>query len=230
MAYLLDGEQLYTDHEQGAQSWQLHRLLTRRQLRGEPVPIVVGFVNRSLQQARLTPWCEGSSAAGDGDRLLDWLLGELHPKLIASLPILSGSENTALAGAETSALIALYGGLRYSHGFGRVLAMSPKLASPPRALMQRLEAIEHVYTPMRMRLYLETGSLRGSAAQAEGSDPRRLLRLLQARGLVEGFHFLWLADRIGTQPGPDWQRHLPMALNFLFGTSSQQTPLRPQAA
>src|SRR5690349_16168675 len=74
VAYVFDGQNLFTDEGSCAGGWHLHHALNVRATLGKVVPIVVGIHHGSMRQEELTPWPVEEGQKARGDALLDWVV------------------------------------------------------------------------------------------------------------------------------------------------------------
>ncbi|MGV3523146.1 MAG: alpha/beta hydrolase [Candidatus Sericytochromatia bacterium] len=270
IAYLFDGQNLY-DREIWPAGWQLHRILDARAAAGLTVPIVVGIHHGPNRDEELCPWPAERGQTPRGDALLDWLVEELHPQLVAELRILDHPACRLVGGSSLGGLLALYAGFRHSDFFGQVMVMSPSLWVGDGAVYTYIAEAAFLHNLDFLRLYVDCGALEGeeetdeqawsgdffddrdadadeeeelepedSAAAWELAygdeeeepaeddedaeewetdpleDAEYLVDILEAKGFVDGQHFLWVPDPEGTHDEWHWSKRLPLALSWLY--------------
>lgn len=168
IAYLFDGQNLY-DREIWPAGWQLHRILDARAAAGLTVPIVVGIHHGPNRDEELCPWPAERGQTPRGDALLDWLVEELHPQLVAELRILDHPACRLVGGSSLGGLLALYAGFRHSDFFGQVMAMSPSLWVGDGAVYTYIAEAAFLHNLDFLRLYVDCGALEGEEETEEQS-------------------------------------------------------------
>lgn len=168
VAYLFDGQNLY-DREIWPAGWQLHRILDARAAAGLTVPIVVGIHHGPDRDEELCPWPAEQGQTPRGDALLDWIVNELHPQLVAELRILDHPACRLVGGSSLGGLLALYAGFRHSDFFGQVMAMSPSLWVGDGAVYDYIAEAAFLHNLDFLRLYVDCGALEGEEETEEQS-------------------------------------------------------------
>lgn len=211
VAYVFDGQNLFTDHGSFAGGWHLHHALDVRSTLGQLAPIVVGIHHGPDRAAELSPWPVEEGQEGRGDALLDWVTGPLAQMVKEDLRILEGPEHTMIGGSSLGGLLSLYGFFRHNDYFGKALCMSPSL------WVNEGEVFFYVARALSSgdpRIYLDCG-----AHEAEGiviEHAEWMADLLGRKGFREGHHYMWRPDPRGHHREQCWRRRLPMALRFLY--------------
>lgn len=212
--------------------WRLHELLDTRSSRAV-VPIVVTL--RHGYDLALNPWRLGNDQHSGGAGLLKRLIDELHPQILATLPVLRGPEHTLIGGTYASGLLALQAVLKHSRIFGQAICLSPSLGLADGAITHQLKKLRPSATRRKLRLYIDACRWEGRLApergreadepvfepQQLGDDPCHdaalLIPGLEAQGLVRGYHFNWDVDRFAPLGETRWQQRLAHALDFIYG-------------
>jgi predicted alpha/beta superfamily hydrolase len=159
IAYFFDGQNLYEGQEAGPPGWELHSILDARFAQGLEVPIAVGIHHGSNRDEELCPWPAEKGQIPRGDALLDWIVEELHPQLVAQLPIDDRPEQCLVGGASLGGLLALYAGFKHSHFFGKVMAMSPSLWVGNGAVYDYIAEAAFLHNLDFLKLYIDCGAL-----------------------------------------------------------------------
>ena len=208
---LFDGQNVFDDEGSFAGGWYAHqaadRLLPSRQA---VAPVVVGLDHGGVRRlSELSAWPEAGQP-GEADRFLDWVVGELLPRLAAEIGIATGAAHVVVGGSSMGGLGALYAHFRHPDQFGGALVMSPSFWVGQRAIF---EYVAGRPKPPRSRVYLDCG-----AREAGGKMlpvVRDMAERLRARGYAPE-ELLFRADPRGTHNERHWRRRLPLALRFLF--------------
>jgi predicted alpha/beta superfamily hydrolase len=212
VAYVFDGQNLFTDEGSFAGGWHLHHALNVRATLGKPVPVVVGIHHGAMRQEELAPWPVEEGQKARADALLDWVVGPLAKMVDEDLRVLKGPENTMIGGSSLGGLAALYGFFRHNDVFGKALCMSPSLWVNEGEIFHYVAKAKCVGDP---RLYLDCG-----AHEAEGiviQHAEWMADLLHRKGFSAGYHYMWRPDPRGHHDEKSWRRRLPRALRFLYG-------------
>jgi predicted alpha/beta superfamily hydrolase len=212
VAYVFDGQNLYEDKGSFAGGWRLHRALDVRATLGQEVPIVVGIHHGPDRAAELSPWPVEEGKPALGDKLLDWVVGPLARMVKEDLRVLEGPEHTLIGGSSLGGNLALYGFFRHNDVFGKALCMSPSL------WVQEGQIFHHVALARcggDPRIYLDMGALEAEGIVLEHGQ--WMADLLERKGFVPGYHFMWRPDPRGDHSERNWRRRLPMALRYLYG-------------
>lgn len=211
VAYVFDGQNLFTDHGSFAGGWHMHRALDVRATLEQVVPIVVGIHHGPSRAEELSPWPVEAQHEGKGDALLDWVVGPLRKMVSEDLRVLDGPEHTLIGGSSLGGLLALYGFFRHSDVFGRALCMSPSLWVNEGEIFHYVAKARCYGDP---RLYLDCGALEAEGIVIEHAE--WMADLLKRKGFVAGYHSMWRPDPRGDHTERAWRRRLPMAYRYLY--------------
>lgn len=159
VAYFFDGQNLYEGQASGPPGWNLHSILDQRYAEGLEVPIAVGIHHGHNRDEELCPWPAEKGQTPRGDALLQWLVEELHPQLVAQLRIDDRPEMRLVGGASLGGLLALYAGFCHSDFFGKVMAMSPSLWVGNGALYDYIAEAAFLHNLDFLKLYIDCGAL-----------------------------------------------------------------------
>jgi predicted alpha/beta superfamily hydrolase len=130
--YLQDGQNLFEAHTAAFRHWKLREMLDKQPLYRQAILVGIdhGGIDRIHEYA---PYARGRSG-GQGDAYLRFLSESVKPFVDHQYRTWAHREATAIAGASMGGLIALYGGLRYGHIFGKTGSLSPSLWFNPAVL------------------------------------------------------------------------------------------------
>lgn len=212
VAYVFDGQNLFTDDGSFAGGWHLHHALNVRATMGKVIPIVVGIHHGTQRQEELAPWPVEEGHKARGDALLDWVVGPLATMIDEDLRVLKGPEHTMIGGSSLGGLLAMYGFFRHNEVFGKGLFMSPSLWVDEGEIFHYVAKARCGGNP---KLYLDCGE-----QEAEGiviKHAEWMAELLDRKGFTEGYHFMWRPDPRGHHDERSWRRRLPRALRYLYG-------------
>jgi predicted alpha/beta superfamily hydrolase len=211
VAYIFDGQNIFTDAGSFLGGWHMHRALDVRAFLGQPVPIVVGIHQGGDRESELSPWPVEEGRVALGDQLLDWVVGKLAELIAEDLRILRGPEHTLIGGSSLGGLLAMYGFFRHNEVFGKALCMSPSLWVQGGAIFQHVAQATCGGDP---RIYLDCGALEAEGIVIEHAQ--WMADMLTRKGFSSGHHFLWRPDNRGDHTEKNWRRRLPMALRYLY--------------
>jgi len=130
--YMQDGQNVFDFRPPTPGEWQADETATRLIEAGKIQPIIIAAVPHSGAN-RMVEYLPGQfdpsifDEPGHGERYIDWLVGEVVPRVERAVRASSDPEDRGIGGSSLGALIALRGGQMYPHLFGRVLAESPAM-------------------------------------------------------------------------------------------------------
>lgn len=209
--YVFDGQNVFGDEGSFAGGWHLNHALDVRAAAGREVPVVVGIHHGPHRAEELTPWPVEEHQRAYGEALLDWTVGRLAEMVAEDVRILAGPEHTAIGGSSLGGLLALYGFFRHNEVFGQAMCMSPSLWVAEGKVFEYVAKARCGGDP---RIYLDCG-----AREAEGiviEHAQWMADLLERKGFVPGYHFMWRPDPHGAHNERHWRRRVPRALRYLY--------------
>ncbi|MBM3270623.1 MAG: alpha/beta hydrolase [Candidatus Sericytochromatia bacterium] len=217
VAYLFDGQNIFSDNGSFRGGWQLHEHLDRRACLGQTVPIVVGIHTDRWSRTRiLAPWSEEPAEVSLADRMLDWIVGPLAEMVAEEARVLVGPENTAIGGSSLGGLASLYAFFRHPDAFGKVMAMSPSLGISGGVMGPIYPYVQRAVRTGDGRIYLDAGGLECPCGHVL-RQADEMAALLVRKGFELGDNLMWVPDPQGSHDEEHWSRRLPAALAFLFG-------------
>ena len=130
--YLKDGQNLFDPATAAFRHWKLKEFMAQQPLKRQAILVGIdhGGVDRGQEYA---PFKRGRSG-GQGDAYLQFIGHTLKPFIDREYRTWSHREATGIVGASLGGLIAFYAGMRYSHIFGKVGALSPSLWYNPKVM------------------------------------------------------------------------------------------------
>lgn len=207
--YLFDGQNLFHDEPSFAGGWRLHTTTSRLVKQGHPMPVIIGVDHGGGERlAELSPW---PAARSRTEALLDWLTGDLMPRIQSEFHVASDPPHVGVGGSSLGGLAALYAHFRNPERFGRVLAMSPSLWVGRGALFG---FVAGKTKPWTTRIYLDAGALEAGGRML--ASAKQLAESLKARGWND-HELRFVASKRGAHSEKHWRRRAPGALRFLFG-------------
>jgi len=180
VVYLQDGQNVFDDASAFAgRGWRLHATAQRLISQGKLPPLLlVGVHNAGAHRTEdytPVPW---HGRGGHADRYADQLVHVIKPFVDRRYRTLPGPEHTALVGASLGGLFALCAGLRLSHVFGQIGALSPT-AFWGAGHLQRIAARRQ---KLPLRIWLDAGKRETPALR---SAVRALADLFESQGYTK---------------------------------------------
>jgi predicted alpha/beta superfamily hydrolase len=209
--YMQDGQNLFDDATSFAGEWHLDEALEAAT--DVPPCIIVGIANTGPRRMdEYTPFDDARHGGGDGEKYLDFLVGTLKPIIDTDFATLPDAENTGIGGSSLGGLLSLYGFFARPDTFGFAAVMSPSIWFADRT---SLRWVWHA-AECHGRLYIDVGTAEGRRTVA---DARRLRRMLQRMGYVEGRNLRYLEVPGAAHNEGAWGPRFPAALDFLLRES-----------
>lgn len=217
--YFHDGQNLFdpaTSFIPG-QDWRFHQtaeaLIAAEAI--EPL-IIVGIYNTGAHRINeYTPVRDRlSKIGGQADRYGRMLVEELKPLIDAEYRTLPGTADTGLGGSSLGGLVTLYLGLKYSHVFGKLAAISPAIWWGQQSILRYVHALQ---TKPELRIWLDMGTLEGSHALR---DVALLRDALIARGFRLDDNLKYLEVAGARHSEQDWAQRVAPILRYLFPRSA----------
>jgi len=130
--YLKDGQNLFDPATAAFRHWRLQEFMAKQPLKRQAILVGIdhGGTDRGQEYA---PYQRGKSG-GQGDAYLQFIEYTLKPFIDREYRTWAHREATGIVGASLGGLIAFYAGMRYSHIFGKVGALSPSLWYNPQVI------------------------------------------------------------------------------------------------
>lgn len=206
--YIFDGQNIFHDDPSAAGGWYLHHAAHDLHAEGKRAPVIVGIDHGGEDRMHeLSPFAFEHSR-GEVDHLIDWLTGELMPRIRGEFNVRDDVAGTAVGGSSMGGLAALYTHYRRPDVFGAALCMSPSLWVADRQIFTRIGELPR---PQTSRIYVDAGAHEGEMLP----DARRLVAQLLEAGHAEE-NIMWRPDPYGTHSEAHWRKRAPEALEWLF--------------
>jgi predicted alpha/beta superfamily hydrolase len=123
----------------------------------EPL-IIVGMYNTKARIREYTPTAVPKLGGGRADRYAKFLIEEVKPFIESEYRTQQGPEHTGIGGSSLGGLVSLYLGLKHSHIYGRIAALSPSVWWNQRVMYRFAEAAP---VEPRPRIWLDIGTREG---------------------------------------------------------------------
>jgi predicted alpha/beta superfamily hydrolase len=180
VVYLQDGQNVLDDATAFAgHGWRLHATAQRLINQGKLPPLLLVAVHNAgahrTEDYTPVPW---HGRGGHADLYADQLLEVIKPFVDQRYRTLPGPEHTALVGASLGGLFALCAGLRLSHVFGQIGALSPSVFWADGHLLR----IAGRRKQLPLRIWLDAGKRETPALR---SAVRALAVLLESQGYTK---------------------------------------------
>ena len=214
--YMFDGQNAFEDGEAAyGRSWNMGAFLS-----GWGKGMILVAVQSSMERdRRLAEYCPyhlvpriWEGLRGHGRETLDWIVGELKPRIDAEFPTLPERACTGVMGASMGALMSLYAVTARNDVFSKAACVSPALSS---CYAQALRQIREDSVDPDTRVYLSWGECetRDARALAHASAQRlEIANLLMAQG-ARVYPYL---QEEGRHCEADWSRQTGEFMRFLW--------------
>jgi enterochelin esterase-like enzyme len=219
--YLHDGQNVFEQLPGVPGEWHADETATRLIAAGEIAPlIIVGIPHAGAERSsEYLPVAALRGAEPRADEYLEFLTGEVMPRVERAFRVERGAEHRAVGGASLGAVVSVYAATRRPDLFGAVLAEStPTLSGAGGPWSALLEEVERwparVYLGMGGReVGLDAANDELNAAYAESA--RQMDAMLERKGL-DGAHRMLALDPEAVHNEDAWATRFPAALKFLF--------------
>jgi len=211
--YLHDGQNLFD----GATSfipgmdWQVGQTADQCIYAGQIEPlIIVGMYNTKARIREYTPTHVPKLGGGRADRYAKFLIEEVKPFIEQEYRTLGGPQHTGIGGSSLGGLVSLYLGLKLSHIFGKVAALSPSVWWNQRIMHRFAEGYD---AHSRPRIWLDIGTREGPRIVQDVEQFRDVL-LQKGWQLERDLHY----DRVeGAEHNEAaWAQRVGPFLRFLY--------------
>ena len=188
--------------------------------------IIVGINNTVARMEEYTPIRSKHHGGGKGQDYLNFITRELAPIINKKFRTLTGPENTGIMGSSLGGLISLYAGFDFSDFFGLVGAISPSLWWADNYMEK--EFMGKFRERKNLKIWMDMGTREGvnSLGQSQPvTDTRRMNKLLQRMGYVQGDDLYYFEHRGATHDEASWAQRIHMPLLYLFGNENSEAYL-----
>lgn len=219
--YVHDGQNLFHDSRAySGQSWQLDRIVAELIQAGRIEPIILVAIDhagteRLAEFAHQDRYYDGQFIQARGGEYENFIIEELKPQIDCSFFTAATAAKTGLMGSSMGGLVSLNIGLRRSHIFGRVAALSPSCWWDPDALAADL--LNHRHKLSQLQLWLDIGADEGEFGKRVPDFAAQIQKLLGRNHRRFSFYY----DPCGDHSETAWRRRVHMPLEFLFGQKKE---------
>lgn len=205
VVYLQDGQNLFDPRTAAFRHWRLETFMQRQPLRRQAILVGIdhGGIDRLHEYA---PFRRGKNG-GQGDLYLQFIEHTLKPFIDHQYRTWPHREATGMVGASMGGLIAFYAGLRYSHVFGKIGALSPSFWYNPGVFNEAAHQGEH---PSKIYLAASKTEMPGMYNALE-----RAYRTLKSSGRPDEQFRVVARDR-GRHSETFWAREFKPMYEWLF--------------
>ncbi len=219
--YVQDGQNLFDDHESfSGQAWHLDRIISGLIASGQIEALIVVAIDHAGSE-RLAEFAhqdrkhDGQWVKALGNHYETFLADELKPHIDRLFLTRPEPQGNALMGSSMGGLVSLNIGLRRSHQFGAIAALSPSCWWNPAALKADVQHDKNELKKLKIWIDIggqegrysdEVEEIAGQIAQLSGNDEDMLRYYLDPK--ADHSEMAW-RDRV----------HLP--LKFLFGVNKK---------
>ncbi len=215
--YLQDGQNLFDPTTAfGGQDWRADIIADELSEAGviDP-PIIVGIYNTGIRRiSEYTPTRDQRTRkGGKAARYAQMMAREIKPFIDREYRTRKPAGQAAVGGSSLGGLVSLMAGFEYPRVFGKLAIMSPSVWWDARAILGMVERFE---SPVRPRIWLDTGTAEGPSAAQVVEDARRLRDALLAKGWREGVDLKYCEAWGAGHNEQAWAARLPAVLEYLF--------------
>jgi predicted alpha/beta superfamily hydrolase len=211
--YLHDGQNLFDGATSFIPGMDWHVGQTADQFIGsgavEPL-IIVGMYNTKARIREYTPTHVPKLGGGRADRYAKFLIDEVKPFIEREYRTLSGPERTGIGGSSLGGLVSLYLGLKFSHIFGKIAALSPSVWWNQK-VMHRFAAAANVNP--RPAIWLDIGTREGPRIV---QDVEQFRDVLLQKGWQLGRDLHYQRVEGGEHNEAAWAQRVGPFLRFLY--------------
>lgn len=214
--YMFDGHNLFRDEWAAfGRAWRMDRFLAQ----WEKPMIVIGIDCDQEGNNRLVEYSPYEMTVppcglihGTGTAVMDWIIGELKPRMDERYPTIPFREATGIAGSSMGGLMAMFAVLRYNTWISKAACLSSSFRF---CASQILEETEQSVLDPDTRVYLSWGSAeyQNKASLAYGTELNLSLNRILSRKNVRTYPYLHLNGRHCEE---DWEKEIPRFMEFLW--------------
>lgn len=226
--YMQDGQNVFDARTSFAgQEWRADETAEKLIAEHKLTPlIIVAITNTPGRINEYTAWKDPQHGGGDADKYLAFITDTLKPLIDRAYRTQPEREHTVIAGSSLGGLMALYAAYQRPDVFGAAAALSPSLGWADAAPVKFVEA----HKPAEpIRLWLDTdvpaeGAAAGDRTPAASAAARRLVKALEAQGMVADKDFHYEDIPAGQHTEDAWAARLDRVLIYLFGPPAPTAP------
>lgn len=215
--YLHDGQNIFSQLPGVSGEWHADEAASELIKAGRMIPIIIVGIPHSgpTRTAEYMPVKDGPVANAAGDRHLEWLTGEVMPRVERAFRVNTGRENTAIGGASMGSIISIGAISAYSDRFGMLLAESTPVMKGDEGAWDSM--LSQMKTPP-LKVFVGIGGK--EVSEKSQSDrlvgwSQKLIQRFKSAGTPETeTKFVLEPDAAHNEQA--WSARLPQALEFLF--------------
>ncbi len=220
--YVHDGQNQFNDSESfSGQAWYLDRILNALTTDGQIEPLIVVAIDHAGNE-RLAEFAyqdrlhQGQRIVARGNNYEIFLADELKPcidRLFLTRPEPCAN---ALMGSSMGGLVSLHIGLRRSHQFGAVAALSPSCWWNPGTLKKDLQRYQQALAGLK--IWLDIGGREGRYGDRVEEIAAHIMKLSgNNKDMVRYYR-----DPEADHSEIAWRNRVHLPLKFLFGVSKKE--------
>ncbi|HEY9855942.1 MAG TPA: alpha/beta hydrolase-fold protein [Stenomitos sp.] len=218
--YMHDGNNLFDANTAFlGNEWHMDETAERMIRSGELPPLIIVGVSNTPARLDEYTWkpgaMQGKPMGGKGSLYARMLVDEVKPFIDKTYRTKSDRANTGVMGSSLGGLISLYLAKHEGATFGKIGAMSPSIWWSDRAVLADMKGLR-----TDDRLWLDMGTQEGDTPEDEVEGARMLDQELLGFGYVSGRSLQYMEDEGAGHNESAWARRAPMALRFLFGSTT----------
>jgi predicted alpha/beta superfamily hydrolase len=221
--YMMDGQHLFEKIDAAPASWSADETAAKQIADGKVEPlIIVGIPNAAgLRSQEYLPFAMVDKVEPHGAEFIQFLVGEVKPRIERAFRVRTGPESTGVGGASLGAIIALEAGTTHPELFGNVLAESTPLVAKDRAAFRHFAGAKA--WPEKIAFGMG-GKEAGKDAANEAMNKQytaaasAFKELAQGHGLTAN-RFRLTIDEGAVHNEEAWGKRFGGALEFLFPAS-----------
>lgn len=213
--YMFDGHNLFLDEDSSfGKSWGMKKYFDKHHVQA----IVVGIEcnhEGNLRLCEFSPYSFNDDVFGyckaTGKLLFKWMVEELKPYIDDNYPTLPDREHTIIGGSSMGGLMAIYGGMKYSHVFSKAACLSPFLEHVLPALKNDIRRTD-IWQPTSFYMSWGRFEFRTKRNLAAGTEEiLSISRLLTKKGADVYMH----CYEFGSHSEGSWEYEIPQFLRDL---------------
>jgi predicted alpha/beta superfamily hydrolase len=220
--YAHDGQNLFADSESfSGQAWHLDHILGDLINSGQIEPLILVAIDHA-GSGRLAEFAhqdrihEDQTITARGSLYEEFLAVELKPHVDRLFLTRPEARANALMGSSMGGLVSLNIGLRRSHLFGAVAALSPSCWWNPARLKSDLRRDQHALT--RLKIWLDIGGREGRF----GDEVEEIAADIALLSENDEDMFRYYLDPVADHSESAWRNRVHLPLKFLFGVGKQE--------
>lgn len=218
--YMMDGQHLFEKIDGAPASWSADETAVKLIAAGKIEPlIIVGIPNAGgLRAQEYLPFEMIDKVSPRGGEFVEFLNGEVRPRIERAFRVRTGPESTGVGGASLGAIIAMEAGVTHPDVFGKVLAESMPIVAREKAAFKHFAGVK--IWPQKVAFGMG-GKETGKDASNESVNKQYVAmaqafkELAQGHGLKED-RFRLAIDESAVHNEGAWGKRLSAALEFLF--------------